>query len=57
MGNTQLINWDPLRISTKNGYLTHPTINLSIICGLMDQFYLLYLYKRHYSGCTGLNKM
>ena len=25
MGNTQIINWDPIRISTKNGYLTHPT--------------------------------
>ena len=26
MGNTQIINWDPVRISTKNGYLTHSSI-------------------------------
>ena len=25
MGNTQIINWDPIRISTNNGYLTHPS--------------------------------
>ena len=25
MGNTQIINWDPVRISTKNCYLTHPS--------------------------------
>ena len=39
MGNTQIINWDPIRISTKNGYLTHPSFSRSKIKGTDDKLH------------------
>ena len=46
MGNTQIINWDPLRISTKNSYLTHPN-NIYFILSELSRANVVETYDYH----------